>query len=116
MGDHHLHDYEPVDSSSFGYCSRLVTASTGVFSYSGMEREMIFILILLVHSWYPLQCCNEADCHPVPCDEIGVWPEWTYYKGKRLLTSLNKPSLDGQCHACFSDDRLRCIFLPEKLS
>ena len=26
--------------------------------------------LILVHSWYPNECCADKDCHPVPCDEI----------------------------------------------
>ena len=34
------------------------------------EMKTLLAGLILIHSWYPNECCAEKDCHPVPCDEI----------------------------------------------
>ena len=34
------------------------------------EMKTLLAGLILIHSWYPNECCADKDCHPVPCDEI----------------------------------------------
>ena len=45
--------YQPVQNISYEFGSK---SMSGYF--------------LLVHSWYDENCCQEKDCHPVPCEQI----------------------------------------------
>ena len=66
---------------------------------------------------YPLDCCGERDCHPVPCVLLklqanGLW----LYIPKGLLFQTATPSPDGQCHVCFPESARsygRCLFMPQ---
>jgi hypothetical protein len=64
---------------------------------------MKFILIaalLLVHEWYPQNCCSDKDCRPVPCEEIhsdGDKWEWHKLTIDKFKTQV---SPDGKCHVC----------------
>jgi len=35
-----------------------------------LAAALLFSGAAHAHSWYPKNCCNDADCHPVPCDEL----------------------------------------------
>jgi hypothetical protein len=74
---------------------------------------MIFALIILIHSWYPTDCCGEGDCQPVPCEEIHALPNGTYeYKGIRFDSAT--PSPDERCHACIHNSMEGvCLFINE---
>jgi hypothetical protein len=67
------------------------------------------------HSWYPAFCCNEGDCHPVPCEDIQEGPTDTVWNGFHFRKDRTFPSQDSKCHACvghttFSGDVPYCIF------
>ena len=53
-----------------------------------------------VHSWYPGFCCNEQDCHPVPCEEIDEGANGADWDGYHFRKDRVFPSQDAQCHAC----------------
>ena len=57
----------------------------------------------IVHSWYPLNCCSDKDCKPIPCDSIVETTKGYTYYGMEFLQSQVKPSLDGLCHACYTE-------------
>lgn len=86
--------------------------------FIGLAIFAAFLVWLLMvqahaHSWYPPKCCNEGDCHPVPCEEIEDLPggaaQWGKYK---FRSDQTYPSQDSQCHACISPqfDTPYCIF------
>jgi hypothetical protein len=78
---------------------------------------------LFVHSFYDEYCCNNKDCHPVPCGEITTVPGigWKWQDlvfGKNTLRS----SPDGNCHVCVIDKSPyyefkspRCVYLPSRV-
>jgi hypothetical protein len=35
-----------------------------------LAAALLFSGAAHAHSWYPKNCCNDADCRPVPCDEL----------------------------------------------
>jgi hypothetical protein len=37
------------------------------------------------HSWYPNDCCHDADCRPVPCDELVETKERHHVARRRAL-------------------------------
>jgi hypothetical protein len=74
----------------------------------------IVLAFLLAHSWYPSECCNGADCRPVPCDQLaidGSSAKWGNGPARQLRVSP-----DGDCHVCMHNEATLCIFVPEKLS
>lgn len=65
------------------------------------NKSMAFAAVLLVHSWYPQECCSERDCHPVPCEEISEAPNGGIRFQEHLFEKQRvRPSLDAQCHIC----------------
>jgi len=73
----------------------------------------LLVALILAHSWYPERCCQNENCHRVPCDEItilsdgsGMWNNLTVKPENALSTQ------DGYCHICtsHSDRVLYCVF------
>jgi hypothetical protein len=53
------------------------------------------------HSWYPKDCCHDADCHPVPCDELVETRHGIMWRGVVLFNDAQvKASQDRFCHVC----------------
>jgi len=70
----------------------------------------------LAHSWYPLYCCGNLDCFPVPCDQlVETISGWLYIPTGNLFDSEQvQPSRDRNCHVCLSrtgDHRSICAFI-----
>jgi hypothetical protein len=65
------------------------------------------------HSWYSKGCCEDQDCHPVPCSEITRIPDgWTWHNITFEKFKLRE-SQDAGCHVCVSVAKYgRCIYLP----
>lgn len=60
--------------------------------------------IILIHSWYPSECCSEVDCKPIRCDELIEGPNGTFlYQGLTFLKEKVFTSLDAQCHVCIRE-------------
>jgi len=81
--------------------------------------------IILVHSWYPGQCCGDRDCRPVPCSEITLrdsnGDDAAEYDGMKISKYGIFNSQDDQCHACVHLGRngyhnLYCVFMPKAIS
>jgi len=61
--------------------------------------------VLLIHSWYPAECCSVTrdganDCHPIACDELLETTEGIRWKDLLFRDNQVHPSLDRQCHVC----------------
>src|ERR1700722_8506421 len=53
------------------------------------------------HSWYPHDCCHDADCRPVPCDELVETRHGVMWRGVVLFNDAQeKASQDRFCHVC----------------
>ena len=79
-----------------------------------MAQMLLTKLIILVHSWYPPECCSGKDCRPVPCTDIVEQPNgWWEYMGNFFSPDQVKPSLDALCHVCINDTTLTsiCLFI-----
>jgi hypothetical protein len=69
------------------------------------------------HSWYAKACCQDRDCHPVPCDAIQKTPDggWVY-RGVRFSRGQLHASEDDGCHVCIEENGVSpwgvCIYLP----
>ena len=83
-------------------------------------KVLVAVLIWLLastsahaHSWYSKQCCEDQDCHPVPCGEITPTPDgWTWHNITFEKFKLRE-SQDAGCHVCTSIQKYgRCIYLP----
>jgi hypothetical protein len=73
---------------------------------------MFQVVSLKVHSWYPLSCCSDNDCHPVPCDQLlegvngtFVWESMIFAKD-RVYSSM-----DQFCHVCHIGTAPICAFI-----
>jgi hypothetical protein len=79
------------------------------------------------HSFYPIECCSEVDCFPVPVPrtEIERMPEGWRLKKEGIIVPFDaaRPSPDGQFHLCRDDlgkgkliipyGRQPCLWAPE---
>src|SRR3954470_5921790 len=70
-------------------------------------------------SWYPGDCCNNGDCHPVSrIEPISRGLLMTTEDGITLLVSgerYRRPSLDDRWHVCFGrgeEPVVHCVFEP----
>jgi hypothetical protein len=75
-------------------------------------------LVMLIHSWYPQECCRDRHCHEVPCATIERHSNYWEYVPKHLKFSKARPSPDGECHVCYDDNPgttvwALCLFLPQ---
>ena len=70
--------------------------------------------VLLVHSWYPVECCNgnpaAGDCHPVPCDSLTEDRAGIHWHGLLFKDKQIRPSQDQGCHVC-ATDKPYCVFI-----
>jgi hypothetical protein len=97
---------------------RLHTGSTVANRHSPMKRystwpQRAFTKKLLIacslllstaayaHSWYPKDCCHDADCRPVPCGELVQTRHGLEWRGVVVFNETRvKPSQDQFCHVC----------------
>ena len=70
--------------------------------------KLAVAVVILVHSWYPKECCNgdehSGDCHPIPCEEIikvdSYGRTFAYkWRGWNFSGPMIRRSLDDQCHS-----------------
>jgi hypothetical protein len=66
------------------------------------------------HSWYSKGCCEDQDCHPVPCSEIEMTADGGWkWKNVTFAHSTLRESQDDGCHVCVTVAKYgRCIYLP----
>lgn len=84
---------------------------------------ILFISILstggsIAHDWYPSNCCSDSDCHPVDCASLEDKDKEIIYKGFYFSDNMIKPSQDGLCHVCISNEHSQeftpvphCVFV-----
>ena len=86
------------------------------------EMKTFLAGLILIHSWYPNECCADKDCHPVPCDEISEGENGAmHWKNLIFEGSQIRTSPDGECHVCHLLHEGRpvipiCIFTQKKPS
>ena len=77
------------------------------------------------HDWYPKNCCENRDCHPVDCTQISKDTIYYHYQNMLFSTPQHAFSPDGKCHVCYHYQFIRerqgvkiprCIFTPHPLS
>ncbi len=65
---------------------------------------IILAAIILVHSWYPAECCsgNEitGDCHPISCAEIKRTDDGYEWRNMMFKGAMIRMSEDAGCHVC----------------
>jgi hypothetical protein len=50
------------------------------------------------HSWYPRDCCHDADCRPVPCAELVATRNGLMWRGAVIFNDQQiKASQDESC-------------------
>jgi hypothetical protein len=66
------------------------------------------------HSWYPIECCSDEDCQPVPCWSITETDKGHKYFNIFFSKEKVKASKDAQCHVCINPNTSEplCMFLP----
>jgi len=86
------------------------------------EMKTLLAGLILIHSWYPNECCADKDCHPVPCDEISEGDNGAmHWKNLIFEGSQIRTSPDSECHVCHLSEEGRpvipiCIFTQKKPS
>lgn len=72
----------------------------------------------LGHSWYPVQCCVERDCFPVPDDDVKQTVSGWRVGATGEIVPFGKAAFspDGRFHRCTEDGeigaRTLCLFVP----
>lgn len=76
-----------------------------------MKKYILAILLLgalcvqaSAHDWYPYDCCSNNDCHPIDCAAIFEKGKALVYNGFGFYDSMIRPSQDGLCHVCISNE------------
>jgi hypothetical protein len=75
------------------------------------------------HSWYPEECCSDADCEPIASEHVQERPDGFSVFGGRFTVPHDqaRPSPDGGYHGCpyqkgfLGSGQLRCFFAPPRL-
>lgn len=74
-------------------------------------RAAVILLIALIpglasaHSFYPLECCSDRDCYPVPVERVKTVPGgWLVEGGTFIAYGEARPSPDGRFHICRRED------------
>lgn len=72
------------------------------------------------HEWYPPACCSGDDCHPVECSSLTERGKGLAYKSYYFYNKMIKPSQDGLCHVCISNETSteftpvpHCVFIQQ---
>ncbi len=69
------------------------------------------------HSWYPIACCSDRDCHPLS-EANGQTVEespagWKLWDGRIIARGAAKVSPDQQFHLCETPSKsIICFFAP----
>lgn len=70
------------------------------------------------HSWYPVECCSEKDCEPLPSEDVDEKPEGFTIKstGEFIDRSKARVAPDDQFHVCRyqSSQVIICFFQPNR--
>src|SRR4051812_9924123 len=88
-----------------------------------LEVQMLSLaLLLLAHSFYSAECCNENDCHPVEARAVTSELDGYHYKNYVIWYDDKrvKDSPDGQYHVCEGvypySNRVFCLYVPKGIS
>jgi hypothetical protein len=71
--------------------------------------------LVLAHSFYAPECCQDRDCRPVPCSEITSIAGGWLWRGVTFKQSQLRTSPDGECHICTRAEHSFCIYLPPRV-
>jgi hypothetical protein len=75
-------------------------------------KSLLVVTFLLVHNWYPTECCSGKDCTAVPCDTLAEQTDGTIkYLEFTFTKDQIRPSLDKDCHVCIAGSTPRCVFI-----
>lgn len=76
------------------------------------------VVLIFAHSWYPMECCQNRDCHPVPCAEItkGLRSDCRIWHRYTFTANMIRESLDSNCHVCVNGISSFCMFIPKVTS
>lgn len=72
---------------------------------------LIGVILLLTaspaaaHKWYDYDCCSEADCHPIPCDQLSEKNKSIWYRQFEFFGASIRPSKDSDCHVCIAREK-----------
>ncbi len=81
---------------------------------------LIGVGLASAHSWYPFECCSDADCKPLPDDAI-IEEQYGYrVKSSGEMIGFGDPKIrfspDGQWHRCsyggLPEANTICLFVP----
>jgi hypothetical protein len=84
-------------------------------------KALFLASLILVHGWYPIECCGGQDCRPVACESLISSPDGSVtWLGLHFVREMVRNSKDRQCHVCVAYERLKglnsyriplCVFL-----
>jgi hypothetical protein len=85
-----------------------------VYFIQMIKAVVIASILVLIHSWYPSDCCEEGHCEPVPCTSISELSNGDVsWNGINFPKILVRPSQDKDCHVCYNHNSKQpyCVFL-----
>lgn len=77
----------------------------------------ITFVLMLAHSWYPAECCDESHCHLIARELVTRTSVGWTIAGRSYLIVLGSEKLspDGEFHLCEnkSTHQFICLFVPD---
>lgn len=75
-----------------------------------MKRWLILLMLgaapAIAHSWYPSECCSDADCEKLEAKDVTRDDtHWILPTGQRIPFDAARESLDDDFHWCRSFPR-----------
>jgi hypothetical protein len=112
---------EGGQSANMNSRSRAIWQISAKYPFTN-EMKTLLAGLIVIHSWYPNECCADKDCHPVPSDEISEGENGAmHWKNLIFEGSQIRTSPDSECHVCHLLEEGRpvipiCIFTQKKPS
>lgn len=77
---------------------------------------MWMLLVIFIHSQYPVLCCNgdkdAGDCKSINCDSVTETKDGYDWNGFHFKPKQVYPSFDRDCHVCvYRQVSPLCVFI-----
>jgi hypothetical protein len=78
-----------------------------------MPARLFAAAVILAHSWYPMECCEDSHCRPAPCDQMIEQKNGDIiFNGLITVPAARvRPSPDRRCHICVVAGSGVCAFI-----
>ncbi len=86
-----------------------------------MSELILAFMFMMVHTWYPPECCSEKDCELIEDGKVIDMPDgYLFPNGQTVPHNLTRNSHDGRYHWCriigtnyiIKPGEKYCVFIP----